>query len=330
MRMAAAGALLLLAFGCEPTTQPRTGGPAAMSPVLGGDLQTQARQIILDGLTDPDPQVRANAVEVVASTEQARLMPRVHKLLDDEVIPVKFLAVLAVGDLRYRLASEDIARLLEDPDPNIKIAAAYAMTRLGHPEYYKVVSNAVATSDQTVRANAALLLGKCGRQEGLRFLYWTLQRDDSADKVILQAAESIAMLGDHRIYPKLWTRLISAYADDRVIGVRAMGALGTDEARSALITMLDDPVPEVRVAAAEQLGKLGEPAGEAEVLEVFEKNVLAGMDARSQERLKVLLALAIGEIDTEPLARHLPPLLQDPSKRVRLAAAKAVLRRRSR
>jgi HEAT repeat protein len=39
------------------------------------------------------------------------------------------------------------------------------------------------------------------------------------------------------------------------------------------------------------------------------------------------VALAIGEVATEKTSRYLPQLLQDPSKRVRLAAAKAVLRR---
>jgi len=145
--------------------------------------------------------------------------------------------------------------------------------------------------------------------------------------VIMQAAEAIAMLGDQRIYRKLWTGLISKYADDRVIGVRAMGALGTDEAKNAIITLLDDPVPEVRLAAAEQLGKLGESGGEDEVLAVLEKNLMADMDAQGQQRTKTLAALAIGEIGTDRLARYLPQLLQDPSRIVRLAAAKAVLRR---
>ena len=135
------------------------------------------------------------------------------------------------------------------------------------------------------------------------------------------------MLHDERIYPKLWTQLISAYADDRILGIRAMGELGTEQAKNAILTMLDDTVPEVRLAAAEQLGKLGEPVGQAKVAEVFEKDLLAGMDMESRQRVKVLSALAIGEIDSESLARHLPPLLKDSSKPVRLAAAKAVLRR---
>jgi HEAT repeat protein len=193
-------------------------------------------------------------------------------------------------------------------------------------QFYQDICNAAASSDQTVRANAISCRQERPGSEGIRYLYWTCS-DDSSDMVVLQAAEAIAMLGDQRIYRKLWTGLISKYADDRVISVRAMGALGTDEAKSAIITMLDDPVPEVRLAAAEQLGRLGDFGGEAEVRAVFEKNLVAGMDAQGQQRTKTLAALAIGEIDAESPAKYLPQLLQDPSKVVRLAAAKAVLRR---
>lgn len=316
---------LLLMPGCEqPAPRP---GTAARLPAAGSlDQQMRAYQILTDALADTDPQVRANAAEVVATAGAVRMMPKVQKLLSDQSVPVRFAAALAVGDLEYALAKNDIARLLADENPNVRIAASYAMLRLGESEYYKAICNEIASADQTVRANAALLLGKSGRPEGLRFLYWALQKEDSADKVVLQAMEAIAMLKDHRIYPKLWAQLISAYADDRVIGSRAMGALGTDEAKNALVTMLDDEVPEVRLAAAEQLGRLGEPIGEPNVVEVFEKDLPGGMDIQGQERLKVFAALAAGEIGTGSLTKYLPSLLQDPSKPVRLAAAKAVLR----
>lgn len=323
---------LLLLVGSELTAQARSAPllssptTSAPKPTVAGDALGQARQIVADSLADPSPQIRANAIEVVATTREIRLMPRVQKLLADEVVPVRFAAAVAVGDLEYALARNEVANLLDDPNPNIKIAASYAVFRLGAPEYYKVLSNSLAHDDQTVRANAALLLGKSGKQEGVPYLYWTLQRADSADKVVLQAAESIAMLKDPRIYPKLWTRLISAYADDRMIGIQAMGALGTEEAKNALVTMLDDKVPEVRLAAAEQLGRLGDRIGEPEVLTAIEKDIAGGMDAQGQERIKMLTALAIGEIGAPSLTRHLPSLLRDPSKVVRLAAAKAVLR----
>jgi HEAT repeat protein len=313
-------------LGCEQPKQPSMLSPTLSPPPTGGDPQSQANQIVLDALADPDPQVRANAIEVVTTSRQVRFMSRVQGMLRDEAIPVRFLAIVAVGDLEYGMAKNDVAQLLNDPNPNIKMAAAYTMMKLGDQQFYKVVRDQVTSEDQTVRANAALLLGKSGQKDAVRFLYWTLQRPDSADKVILQALESIAMQHDERIYPKLWSRLISAYADDRLLGIRAMGALGTEQAKNAIITMLDDNIVEVRLAAAEQLGKLGQPIGEARVAEVFDKNLLADMDPESQQRTKVLSALAIGAIGSESLSKHLPLLLRDPSKPVRLAAAKAVLR----
>jgi HEAT repeat protein len=312
---------LIQAGGCSDLP---AGGYGHRGDLTGEELKQEATEVVREALGDEDPRVRVNAVEVVAATGQIRLMPKVEKLLRDEFVPVRFAAALAVGTLEYSFASERIERLLEDPDENVRIAAAYAKGRLGSESNLELFRKAIASEDQTVRANAALLLGKSGDRAGLKFLYWALQHKDSDDKVRFQAAEAIAMLGDERIYPKLWTMLISTYADDRVMGVMGMGALGSEQAKNALITMLDDDILEVRLAAAEQLGKLGDASGEPEVLDVFRKNLTDGMDKGGRERVLRLAALAIGQIGTAGAKKWLPELLEDESKFVRIAAAKAV------
>jgi HEAT repeat protein len=314
----------LFCFGCQETLQsPRLERPI---PVSVETLLPPANQIILEALIDADPLIRANAVEVVANTKQVRLIPKVQRLLKDEYIPVRFAAVLAVGDLEYALGRRSLTMLLQDENENIRIGALYALGKLGSTENIEQIRKAIASNDQTVRANAALLLGKSGDTNPLsrQALWWTLRREDSGPKVRFQTAEAIAMLGDDRVYPKLWTMLISAYADDRVMGIKAMGALGTLQARDALTTMLDDEVVEVRLAAAEQLGMFKDPMGERVVLEVFTKNFAAGLDKQSQERLNVRTALAIGRIGTPSLIGYLPRFLRDESKSVRIAAAMAV------
>lgn len=313
---------VLFAFGCNRFSQSSYEGK--VEAVAVSELVPEATAIIGDGLADNNPQIRANAIEVVAAAKLVRLMPKVERLLEDEFVPVRFLAALATGDLEYSLGEDGVEQLLRDGDESVKIAGAYAMRKLGVADNLEDMCRAIASSDQTVRANAALLLGKSGDRRMLKYLYWALQDKDSDDKVRFNAVEAIARLGDERIYPKLWAMLISAYADDRVVGIRAMGALGTAEAKNALITMLDDEVLEVRLAAAEQLGMLGDIAGEAEVLDVFRKNLISGMDLEGAERVKVWTALAIGEIGTEAVIKYLPLLLGDESKFVRIAAAKAV------
>ena len=314
----------IFAFGCNKPPQMQTTVPRP-GTVSVDTLIPEATRIVREGLADENPLIRVNAIEAVAVTRQIRLMPKVRRLLKDEFVPVRFVAALAVGDLEYSLAESSIAQLLKDENENVRIAAAYARARLGSPDSLKLFRSAIASNDQTVRANAALLLGKSGDKSDLtrKALWWTLSRD-SDDKVIFQAAEAIAMLGDERIIPRVWTMLISKYADVRVIGIRAMGALGTREAKNALITMLDDDILEVRLAAAEQLGMLKDTIGEPEVLDVFTKNLTAGLNKKALERVNVRTALAIGRIGTPRLIKFLPRFLKDESKPVRIAAAMAV------
>ena len=319
--LTASGAVLF--SGCDGSWQPAAGRSGAG---IANSLKADAVRIVRQGLADDDPRVRTNAVEVVASTRQAELMGTVRLLLADEYVPVRFAAAVAIGDTRYAPARSAVAQLFTDPDEdeNVRIAAAYAMAGMGQGGL-EFIRKAIRSSDQKIRANAAFLLGKSGDRSATGLLYQAMRSEDSDDKVRLNAAEGVARLGDERILQKLWVMLISVYADERASGVRAMGALGTVQARDALITMLDDDILEVRLMAAEQLGMLGETTGEPEVIEVFKKKLTNGPEKGAAERVSVLAALAIGQIGTGRLQSYLPELIKNESKFVRIAAAKAVL-----
>ncbi|UCF16998.1 MAG: HEAT repeat domain-containing protein [Phycisphaerales bacterium] len=291
--------------------------------------RAQAFEILSDGLMDTEALVRVHAIEAIVATGQMRLMPTVQRLLTDESMPVRFAAAVALGDLEYAIARTSVSRALRDPEHNVVVAASYAMGRLGDTEYYEVVRKALSSSDQTVRANAAFLLGRIGDPRSIDLLKQVQQHRTSVDKVRFQALEARAELGDTTVLNKLWA-MVYGYSEDRMIGVRAMGALGNAKAKEILVTKLDDDMLEVRLAAAEQLGKLRDITGEPEVLDVFEKNLTAGLDEQALERTKVLTAMAIGQICTPALTKHLPGLTKDKSKSVRIAAAKAVLLCRAR
>jgi HEAT repeat protein len=307
-----------------------TAGCTSVVPQSGSDqtpLQSRASEVIYNGLNDPEPIVRSNAVEVVGSTRLAPLMPRVVQLFRDPVVPVRFQALIAAGDMRYTMAIRDIQQIYMElqEDVNVRMAAAYALVQMGSRQPADFYLQQIKNPDPTIRANAALLIGKGGQRSGLPLLEWAINDPQSDERVRLQALESLAMLQSPSAYEKIWTRLISAFADDRIMGIRAMAYLGDNQAMSAIATMLDDEVPEVRLAAAEQLGRLNDPVGETVVRQVLEKSISG--DVATQMRIKIMIAMAIGEIESESLARHLPKLLKDPSKIVQLAAAKAVFRR---
>jgi len=106
------------------------------------------------------------------------------------------------------------------------------------------------------------------------------------------------------------------------MGTRAMGAFGGSKGANAIITILDDEVPEVRLAAAEELGILGDKSGEIVVLEYL--NNPEQVEKAISERRNTLAALAIGQIGTEPLIAHLPKLLKNESPFVQLACTKSI------
>lgn len=318
--------LALVAFiGCETNSEKQQTAGVNADNSANNDLKTEATKIILEGLSSSNPQVRVNAIEMAASTNNQQFMAGVQRLTTDELVLIRFASAVAIGDTKYSAAKNDVAQLLKDNDENVRLAADYAIVMLGGSKSYtQQIRAALTHNDQQVRANAAFLLGKIGDKNVLPLLYQLIQDEASDDKVRLNAFEAIARLGDEKIYQKLWAMLISAYADDRVFGIRAMGALGTSRAKDSLLTMLKDEVPDVRLVAAEQLGSLGDTAGEKIVANALTHDVSAATDQEAKAQIQTLAAMAIGQIRTPTLKKFLPELLKSDSPFARIAAAKAV------
>lgn len=314
------GAAALLT-GCETTTAQRQGG-ASRPPVSPATLKPQAMDILRQSLRHENPYLRNHAVEVVAETRQREMFSDIIGLMDDETIAVRFSATVAAGQMRCYGCETQVRDRLEDADENVQLAAAYSMVKLGYPDYHDRLRQAIDHRDQTARANAVLLLGKLGDRDDLDLLYQAMRDDRSSERVKIQAIESIARLGDTRMYrSKLWALLISKYADDRVMGIRGMGALGTEEAQKAIATMLSDDVQEVRLCAAEQLGRLGDLSGRDEVARFFAQNANLDQD----DVAAVMAVMAIGRIAAPELTGYLPQALDSRSEIVRLIAAQSVL-----
>jgi HEAT repeat protein len=299
------------------------------SSLQADNLNETAALIIQKLLASASPQERAAAIETAASIPQSagrRFMPEVQRLLADEYVPVRFAAAVAMGDTVFRPARNDVLGLLKDEDQNVRMAAVYASSKLIPGATTEAIRVGLNSTDLRVRANAAFLLGKTGNQANLPFLYEAIKDETSDDRVRLNAAEAIARLGDNKIYQRLWAMLISAYADDRVFGVRAMGALNTAQARDALLTMLKDDIVEVRLVAAEQLGGMRDITGEKVVLDAFDgvNGLNQAQDKEERARVLTLCARAIGQIRTPALKKFLPELLKNEAVPVRLAAAGAV------
>ncbi|MCE5340833.1 MAG: hypothetical protein LLF92_06860 [Planctomycetaceae bacterium] len=287
-------------------------------------LLLEAKGIIAAGMRSTDERIRSNAVEAVSASGDSKLVGEAAALLVDPSVIVKFSAAVVIGDMNQAQYKEKLVELTKDKNLNVVLAGSYALCKMGDETYFKKITEiAENNKDQTVKANAAMLLGKLGRKESLPILYGIKDSADSTNTAAFNATEAIARIGDEKIYKKIWAMLISVYADDRYMGAQAMTAFGGTRGAGALASLLDDDANEVRLTAAGQLGTLGDKSGSGTV-----KKYLSGPVPEPKEvadRCNVLAAIAIGQIGNEELASYLPKMLKNSNPFVQIAAAKSIL-----
>lgn len=310
--------------GCRPIEPQNTATPMTV-PVKPVDLQplkSQALAIIRTGISDNSAYIRHHAIEVAALTNQKDLIADIIQKLDDPSVAIRFMAAVAIGEMRCPTCGDHLKKTLADKDQNVQIAGAYALIKTGDSSHYQRIRDAAVSTDGTVRANALLLLGKLGNKDDLDLIYRATKDNDAPDKVRIQAVDSIARLKDVRIYKeKLWPLLISKYADDRVMGIRGMGSLGTKEAKDAILTMLKDDIAEVRLCAADELGKLGDSIGQEELVKYFQTNP----DLNQATVATGTAIMAIGNTKSSNLTGYLANSLNSNSPYIRLAGAQSIL-----
>jgi HEAT repeat protein len=313
---------MIAVCGCSHSQKTRTETSPLLPPVPAARLKGKALTIVKTAFSDSSAYMRNHAIEIAAETQQRQLLPDILAKLDDSSVAVRFAAAIAAGDMACDICKDRIKKALEDENENVRIAAIYATIRLGDASGYSKIRTAAVSTDPVVRANALLLLGKLQNRDDIELMYQAISDTETTDRVRMQAVESLARLQDVRIYrSKIWPLLISKYADDRVMGIRSMGALGTTEAREAIQTMLKDDVIEVRLCAAEELGKLGDAGGMNQLVSYFQTNP----DLNQATMATGASVMAIGRMKATELTGYLARALDSQSTYVRLAAAQSVL-----
>jgi HEAT repeat protein len=177
-------------------------------------------------LGDPDPGVRAQALEWVAEHPDPALVPRVVALLDDRSPLCRFTA----EDTLLRIGADPLAALGDGlyealPQRALETVLDLAVAR-GDVRHADAAARLTGAAAPGVRARAASLLGATGGEPAIERLEALL--DDEADEV-------------------------------RQAAVSAIGRLGHWPAAARVAQLLHDRAWDVRAAAAEALTRLGSP-----------------------------------------------------------------------
>jgi HEAT repeat protein len=274
-----------------------------------------------------------------AASLAAAAVPALIGALKDRFATVRRDAVKTLGKIADPRAAEALCAALADKD--IRWPAAESLIRIGPPAVPWVVA-ALKHDSPSVREAAAHVLGDVGDAQGEAALLHALK--DRAKEVRHAAAEALGRLrGDGSVDPlaaalrdgdeSVRTAALAALVDIGARSVPALiGVLKDDDTRLRelalsglvrlgepavlpLVAVLKEGGPDVRLCAAEALGLLRHPGGQAPL-------VVALKDSRWI--LREAAAKALGRIEGTGAIDPLAEALRDPEWVVRKAAGDAL------
>lgn len=313
---------LAVAVSTSCTTSHR---PSPQSKTDVAEVRRRAIEQVLASSRSDDPRLRARAIEAAHGLED-HVVQLARLGLADVNDGVRFGAVVTAGKFRMKGLAPTLEHLRGDPSSSVRAAVLFALQRCGERVDLSPLATMLKNADPTLRANAALLLGRLGQSSALPMLKdiarlgqspYMSARDHAMVKI--QIAEAMILLGDEGGRDPIRTAAFSQHEyqrEVRVMAVRMLGELGDRAYSGALLPLLSrDPV-ELRVAAAEALARLGGQHGLDPVLGACRLDV----------PIRAQAALALGWFDDPRAGRARVGLLDDEAEVVRLAAAAAIIR----
>jgi HEAT repeat protein len=290
--------------------------------------------VLTEARGSEDPLVRANAIEALALAPSAQADAIKFGLVDPNE-GVRFVAAISLGDAPACDLIDLVRPLTDDPSRSVQAAALYALARCDQDVELSPLADMVLGRDPTVRANAALVLGKLGNPSAAGLLRASLSRPmsgvDSRRRrlVELTIAEALVVLGHEDHLEEIRAAFFSPAEEGELIAVAVQMAgqlgdtgLGYALEQLAFNTGPRQAGPELRLIALAALGHLTPQAAQPGLAMPLAR------DPSGQIRAQVAAALREG---SDPMQDQvLAELMADPDPRVRVAAARTVLHRRVR
>ncbi|MBL0926813.1 MAG: HEAT repeat domain-containing protein [Phycisphaerales bacterium] len=300
----------------------------ALPPVGRAELRERALAMLNEMAFGEAPELRAQALEGLWPTP-ARAEPVARALLADPNPGVRYAAAVTVGRLRLDNLGASVRPLLADADLSVRGSAAYALARLRQSGDESVLARVLEQADPMVASRAAYLLGELGNASAVPMLRDAAKQrrggSDAANLIFrIQVAEALVKLGDREGIHPIRAALFPAEAwqlEGSTLAIATLGTLRDNAVTSELVRVIREKAPnapanaeggflwppEMRLAAAASLGRLGQgvfgrvgdeyakspnAALRAQVAFVYAAGGAAGL-----ERLRVLMA------DGSPLVR---------------------------
>ena len=222
--------------------------------VLGGP---EAVPAAIRAADDSDERVRTAVVELLANRGGGQALGIIRGKIADPEAAVRAAAVRALGALG-QVSEPEMSTALDDPSSAVREAAVKAVAGARLATLMPRLIELLRDSDLAVRREAARAIGILGDRSVVPALLRAFP--DSVDQVSQALAIAVSRL-DHEAVPGLVDSLIvSGDLEARLELIRTLEAFDSN-AIPALYRLRADPIPAVRAAAIEALGRRARRGG---------------------------------------------------------------------
>ncbi len=314
------------------------GGCATPAPTGGGLSLIETRQQTIECLHraieyKPNPVIRAAAIEGFQVSGCADGLPWIRSALLDEHAGARFAACVALGMVRDETARSALGERVEDQDHSVRVAAMFALHRLGDTTHTGRMSGYLLKhEDDRVRRNTAFVLGRFEEEGVIKLLARAMKDKDIGTQNM--ALEGMARLGNPQARQQLVFTANSGVGSEEVFAIGALSVLKDPRHEEMFRSKtLDDEAPhlETRLAAARALAIAGHDDGYALALRSLRFNRPSVHDEEDTPegqilRVRQLAAAALGAMGKVSALPELVRMMEsNGDARLQVSAATAVL-----
>ena len=176
-------------------------------------------------------------------------------VLNDPDLNVRQAAATALERLETMAELEQLLEAVKGANRGVRVQAIYSLERIHSEQIYPVLLEALEDQDADIRAATVQVLGSKKHRNSLGPLVKHLK--DPSPAVQVHVADALGQFADPRLVPYLGAVLKSK--DDALVcsAAKAIRTIGVATGEPLLLPLLKDSRPRVREAAVEALGLLG-------------------------------------------------------------------------
>ena len=259
---------------------------------------------------DPDPQVRASALELIGEMGGEGFINKIEEKCHDPAPEVRLKALQVLQTVRHPKVSQLLEEFCSDPASAVALQALQDLKKIVQEDRYsKILSRAVNSPAEEIRTYALKEIAKISQVK-------YLANFNSLPPQVRKLAGSALLKLDSTFVDHLIGELRSLDPESRLRAALIMENLQVGgKGKDALLAGMKDPSKKVRAAIVKTLGVLGDKTLMGNLIEFFND---------PDERVRANAIEAISGIGDESAIKLLIPFLEDQNNRIRANAALAL------